>query len=135
MKHKVEKIFFALLRFEIAGVKLSDDVKNLITDDLLPSLFKLSKIHDLAHLIGDALDKNGLLIGGAVVLGLLIVGLIKKNKKEEVEQDEEVEQEEVSYEEDEEETYSPGVYPVTNYQIDDDLNNIQLYQDLAIKEE
>ena len=65
MKHKVEKIFFALLRFEIAGVKLSDDVKNLITDDLLPSLFKLSKIHDLAHLIGDALDKNGLLIDGS----------------------------------------------------------------------
>ena len=65
MKNKVEKIFFALLRFEIAGVKLSDDVKNLITDDLLPSLFKLSKIHDLAHLIGDALDKNGLLIDGS----------------------------------------------------------------------
>ena len=65
MKDKVEKIFFALLRFEIDGMELCDDVKNLITDDLLPLLFKLSKIHDLAHLIGDALDKNGLLVDGS----------------------------------------------------------------------
>lgn len=30
----------------------------------MPALFKLSKRHDLAHLIGDALDKNGLLPDG-----------------------------------------------------------------------
>lgn len=62
MHKTVEKIFFALLRFEIAGVELCDDVKNLITEEVLFPLYKLSKKHDLAHLIGDALDKNGLLV-------------------------------------------------------------------------
>lgn len=57
----VEKVFFALIRFEINGDELCDEVKNLITPEMLPALFKLSKRHDLAHLISDALDKNGLL--------------------------------------------------------------------------
>ncbi|MBE5747108.1 MAG: hypothetical protein E7352_02905 [Clostridiales bacterium] len=61
MQRTVEKVFFALLRFEINGTELCDDVKNLITAETLPALFKLSKKHDLAHLIGDALQKNGLL--------------------------------------------------------------------------
>ena len=61
MQRTVEKTLFALLRFEINGTELCEDVKNLITPEILPALFKLSKKHDLAHLIGDALDKNGLL--------------------------------------------------------------------------
>ena len=61
MQQVVEKVFFALLRFEINGTQLCD-VKKLITPDILPDLFKLSKSHDLVHLIGNALDKNGLLI-------------------------------------------------------------------------
>ena len=64
MQRKAEKIFFALLRFEINGDELCDEVKDLITLEMLPALFKLSKRHDLAHLIGDALDKNGLLPDG-----------------------------------------------------------------------
>lgn len=64
MQRTVEKAFFALLRFEINGDELCEDVKNLITPEMLPALFKLSKRHDLAHLIGDALDKNGLLPDG-----------------------------------------------------------------------
>ncbi len=63
MQRTLEKVFFALIRFEINGTGI-EDVKNLITSDLLLPLFKLSKRHDLAHLIGDALDKNGLLIDG-----------------------------------------------------------------------
>ena len=62
MKQIVENAFFALLRFEINGIELSDSEKNSITPDSLPALFMLSKNHDLAHLIGDALDKNQLLI-------------------------------------------------------------------------
>ncbi len=58
---KISAIMFALLRFEINETKLCDDVKNLITPEILPELFMLSKNHDLAHLIGDALAKNGLL--------------------------------------------------------------------------
>ena len=64
MQRTVEKAFFALIRFEIKGDTLCDDIKNSITPDVLPALFKLSKRHDLAHLIGDALDKNGLLPDG-----------------------------------------------------------------------
>ena len=61
MQRTVEKVFFALIRFEIKGDELCDEIKNLLTPEMLPALFKLSKRHDLAHLIGDALDKNGLL--------------------------------------------------------------------------
>ncbi len=64
MQQAVEKVFFALIRFEINGDELCDEIKNLITPDILPALFKLSKRHDLAHLVGDALDKNGLLPDG-----------------------------------------------------------------------
>lgn len=60
MQQKIEKVFFALIRFEF-GAELSQEIKNLITIDLLQPLFKLSKRHDLAHLIGDALYKNRLL--------------------------------------------------------------------------
>ena len=62
----VEKVFFALIRFEINKTALCDEVKNLITPEILPSLFTLSKRHDLAHLICDALEKNGLLFDGEI---------------------------------------------------------------------
>ena len=61
MELKTEQIFFELLRCEMNGVTLLEEIKNLITLEKLPALFKLSKQHDLGHLIGDALDKNGLL--------------------------------------------------------------------------
>lgn len=64
MQRTVEKAFFALIRFEINGSELCEEIKNLITPEMLPALFKLSKRHDLAHLIGDALDKNSLLPDG-----------------------------------------------------------------------
>ena len=57
---KILKITFALLRFEMKGKMLGDD-KNLITPETLSAVYKLSKKHDLAHLITDALDKNGFL--------------------------------------------------------------------------
>lgn len=52
---------FALLRFEIKETELCNDAKNSIEADTLTNLYILSKRHDLAHLVGDALDKNGLL--------------------------------------------------------------------------
>ena len=63
MQRAVEKVFFALIRFEMNGDELCEEVKNLINPDVLSALFKVSKHHDLAHLVGDALDKNGLLNG------------------------------------------------------------------------
>ena len=58
---QLEKIFFALIRFEINKTELTEEIKNLITPEILPALFSLAKRHDLAHLIGNALEKNGLL--------------------------------------------------------------------------
>lgn len=60
----VEKVFFALIRFEICGAELGD-VKKLITAEILPPLLNLAKKHDLAHLIADALNKNGFLPQGS----------------------------------------------------------------------
>ena len=65
MDKELIKILFALLRFEISGAELCETDKNLIKEEVLPALYKLSKKHDLAHLIGDALDKNGLLVDGS----------------------------------------------------------------------
>ena len=54
------KAMFELLRFSLEKTPLSDVVKSL-TEEELQNLYVLTKRHDLAHLIGDALDKNGLL--------------------------------------------------------------------------
>lgn len=56
---EISTLMFALLRYEIKGTELSEDVKNLIDEKKLKELYKLSKRHDLAHLIADALKKNG----------------------------------------------------------------------------
>ncbi len=64
MKQTINKVLFNLINYEINGHELRDDVKNLITEETLPALFNLSKMHDLVHLVGDALEKNGLLKEG-----------------------------------------------------------------------
>ncbi len=63
---ELSSIMFALLRFEINKTELCVEQKNLITPEILPSLFKLSKKHDLAHLICDALEKNNLLFDSEI---------------------------------------------------------------------
>ncbi len=57
----VVSMMFELLRFDLFETELCADIKNAITLDNLPDLYKLSKKHDLVHIISDALDKNGLL--------------------------------------------------------------------------
>ena len=54
-------VLFALLRYELQDKPLSDEIKQAITPELLPSLFSLSKKHDLCHLVAEALIKNDLL--------------------------------------------------------------------------
>lgn len=61
MQQTVKKVFFALLRFELDGTGLCCDAKNSINEQLLCQLYDFSKKHDLAHLVCDALDKNGLI--------------------------------------------------------------------------
>lgn len=53
----VQKNLFSALRFEIDGAEIQ---KNQISENL-PAVYKLAKFHDLAHLLTDVLDKNGLL--------------------------------------------------------------------------
>ena len=59
------KLAFALIRQELKGEKISEEIKNLIPPEMLKRLYMLSKSHDLTHLLADALDKNGLLIDGS----------------------------------------------------------------------
>ena len=61
MKQKISTIFFELIRHTIIGEDINNDVIALITPDILPALFSFSKRHDLAHLIGEALEKSNLL--------------------------------------------------------------------------
>lgn len=49
-----------LIASEVCDKKI-DRSKYKFTDDVLLRLYKLSKVHDLAHLVGDALIKNGLI--------------------------------------------------------------------------
>ena len=56
----VRKILFGLLRFEICGTPITEDVKAAVNKETLTALYKLSKMHDIAHLLADALHKNGL---------------------------------------------------------------------------
>ena len=55
------KALLDLVRNEIFGNEISSQTKNLITEEFLKDLYKLSRAHDLAHIVGDSLDKNGLI--------------------------------------------------------------------------
>ncbi len=60
-------VFFSLLGVELRETELCPDTKKSVTDELLQALYRFSKKHDLAHLICDALEKNGLLDGNSEV--------------------------------------------------------------------
>ena len=55
------KTIIDLLAFEIAGKPL--DSGCIMSDDQLKILYKMSRAHDVAHLVGDALIKNNLVSG------------------------------------------------------------------------
>ena len=57
----MRKQFFLLLRSALFDKPIDEDEKRKITADSMPLLYKIAKRHDLTHLIGEALDKNGLL--------------------------------------------------------------------------
>ena len=56
---RVTDVLFSLIRFEITGEELSKEIKSSIDSVMLRDLYKLSKAHDLAHLVEDALSKMG----------------------------------------------------------------------------
>lgn len=58
-------IMMDLLASEVCGRKVDTD-KYILSDNDLKSLYKLSKAHDLAHIVGDALIKNNMIKSGEV---------------------------------------------------------------------
>ena len=63
---KVTSIFFGLLRSEVCGGALTEEVIQALTPERLESVYALAKEHDLAHIAGQALGKNKLLPKGEI---------------------------------------------------------------------
>ena len=61
MQEKNTKILFSLLKSALLDTQLNEDEKARIASCDLSLLYNISKKHDLAHIIGEALHKNGLL--------------------------------------------------------------------------
>ena len=57
MKEDVIEILFALIKSEISGEKVKDEITQKINPEILKPLYKISKKHDLAHLVANALEK------------------------------------------------------------------------------
>ena len=63
MERQIIDVMFSLLRYEVcSGAALNDDERELVGREL-EALLKLSKSHDMEHLIADALSRQGLLSG------------------------------------------------------------------------
>ena len=57
----VETILFALLRMEICGDAVSEEIKAAISPEIVEPLFELSPRHSIAQIVGNALSKLGAL--------------------------------------------------------------------------
>ena len=63
MERKIIDVMFSLLRYEVcSGEALSDDERELALSER-DVLLRLSKAHDMEHLVADALSRQGLLSG------------------------------------------------------------------------
>ncbi len=58
---RAKEQLFALLRAEISGEQLPEEIKAALTPECIKGVYALAKAHDLAHLAGDALAKNKLI--------------------------------------------------------------------------
>ena len=63
----VERLLTELVRVGVCGEPLSDTLRDAISPDVLPALYRLSKHHDLAHVVGTVLDESQLLSGDGEV--------------------------------------------------------------------
>ncbi len=53
------EILLALIKYEITGKELDENIKSKITAETMFELYNVAKKHDMAHFVGDALYKNG----------------------------------------------------------------------------
>ena len=63
---QTSKIMLALLGAAVSGTTLCGDIKENITAERLKMLYALSSHHDMAHLVGFALDSEGLLFNDKI---------------------------------------------------------------------
>lgn len=62
----VVKTMMELIRSEIFGVAISGISSDVLSNDFYEKLYKLSKSHDLVHIVGSALKNNGLMPQGDI---------------------------------------------------------------------
>ena len=62
---KIIRVMMDLIAYEVCGQEIEKS-QHTLTDEEFAKLYKLSKSHDLAHLVGDALIKNNLIGDGEV---------------------------------------------------------------------
>lgn len=60
MNEQVIHTLFALVRKVICDTELSEEVKTQLTPEMLPQLYAISKAHDMAHIVAQALGDLGL---------------------------------------------------------------------------
>ena len=61
MNEQVTRAMFALIRHVVCGAALDEEIKEIITPEILPQLYALSKSHDMAHIVAQGLSDLGLL--------------------------------------------------------------------------
>lgn len=71
----LQYIFIKILRSELTGTDLEHSIKEQLTPEVISGLYSLSKHHDLAHIVANALYKCGLLTNDE---------LLKKFQKEQI---------------------------------------------------
>ena len=61
MEYKIQRLMIALLKNAVDNSELSEEQKSLITEETLQQLYKFSLKHDMAHMVGYSLQKQGFL--------------------------------------------------------------------------
>ena len=62
-------LLFALIRSELKGTEIDNEIEDSISMDTLSELYSLSAKHDIAHLLGESLSQAGLLTDDKVSEG------------------------------------------------------------------
>ena len=57
-------VMMKLIQSEVCETPLDESIKEHLSEELLEQLYRISKSHDLAHIVGSALDDAGLLPEG-----------------------------------------------------------------------
>ncbi len=61
MNETATRLLFSLIRHDVCGEPLSDGSRRELTEEIIPVLYRLSKSHDMAHIVAHVLDREGLL--------------------------------------------------------------------------